>query len=892
MPNLQPVQMYIAPTVGGYYANPSNMQVDNSGDIIAISGNGSGGGSGGAAGVFSGYDVIVFAGQSNMSGGYSELDPNLNPTRDGTGLSVMWDTDSIGYAPKNVIPAGDPMITPPGWDVVSGNTQSGTPYIGPAMGFIRRYVQTIPLNRKVLALNCAVGGTQLYNSRWAVGGDLYNGCLASTNAAMVFGTIPSGNKLVAILWVQGEADAAASVTIPQYSTGLAAVINGWRTSMIGASSSTPFVIGSMVYATNPPAEEVGGIISSYPNLSWMNACHVAIPTYIAYTSYTVGTNTSGGYDDIHYIPQDQRTNGYNLVTGLSKAIGNSTPPAIISTNPYAITDILAITATAGNASVLLSWTANTTGGATPATYQILNVTTSSVVGSTSLLNYTVVGLTNGTAYTFKVIPNNLLGAGPVSNFSTATPSGSVSPPGDVSAAASGTVTVTTIPVTFTAPSTGGAPTGYNLNIRAHGSGSYTLNQSVGLTGPYAYTGLTAATAYDLQIVATNLSGSSPGTASGCLISNVSTASGSGSPPGDVTALATGAIGTTTVVVTWTAPTTGGTATGYNLNIRAHGSGGYSINTTVGAVLTGTYTGLSSATAYDLQVVAINSYGNAPGTGSGALVSNVTTSGGTGVLDGISPPANVVYSLRKMLSAYSGPAIQVTRTSDSTTANIGFAGTALDSATLSAFCAGTNGYVSIWYDQSGNGNHQITTADGVRIVTSGSILMVNGKPSVTFNATNNMTMVASTGTVGDLFHVLSLTGVSNLIQYNVFNMTSGQANFACWNQTLNGWIWNTSGSPSQIAAITEPSGTPPSVLPLSLIEFGNSGGVFYEWERGTLNTATATASVSTFTLGQIGGDSHNPYFFGGTISEIIGFNLVVSGSTRTAISNNIISYYAL
>jgi hypothetical protein len=58
---------------------------------------------------------------------------------------------------------------------------------------------------------------------------------------------------------------------------------------------------------------------------------------------------------------------------------------------------------------------------------------------------------------------------------------------------------------------------------------------------------------------------------------------------------------------------------------------------------------------------------------------------------------------------------------------------LDTASLEAFCAGTNGFVKVWYDQGPGGNNaeQTTTADQPQIVSSGSVITESGKPTVSF-----------------------------------------------------------------------------------------------------------------------------------------------------------------
>lgn len=99
-----------------------------------------------------------------------------------------------------------------------------------------------------------------------------------------------------------------------------------------------------------------------------------------------------------------------------------------------------------------------------------------------------------------------------------------------------------------------------------------------------------------------------------------------------------------------------------------------------------------------------------------------------------PNAAVAYSLRKLRTAYSGNAIRVRRT-DLAEQDIGFVGNNLDTASLLSFCGAGNGFVTRWYDQSGNGINatQATAANQARIVSNGIITtdITTGKPSVRF-----------------------------------------------------------------------------------------------------------------------------------------------------------------
>jgi hypothetical protein len=97
-------------------------------------------------------------------------------------------------------------------------------------------------------------------------------------------------------------------------------------------------------------------------------------------------------------------------------------------------------------------------------------------------------------------------------------------------------------------------------------------------------------------------------------------------------------------------------------------------------------------------------------------------------------ASAAYSLRQLRTAYSGSAIRVRRSSDNAEQDFGFVSNDLDTASLLTFCGVGNGFVTTWYDQSGNANDatQATAANQPQIVSSGSLLLLNTKGSVEFN----------------------------------------------------------------------------------------------------------------------------------------------------------------
>ena len=84
-----------------------------------------------------------------------------------------------------------------------------------------------------------------------------------------------------------------------------------------------------------------------------------------------------------------------------------------------------VSATAGNASAAVSWTAPSNGGSAITSYTVTPYVGSAaqtpvtVSGSPPATSATVTGLTNGTAYTFTVSATNAVGTGPASSPSNA-----------------------------------------------------------------------------------------------------------------------------------------------------------------------------------------------------------------------------------------------------------------------------------------------------------------------------------------------------------------------------------------------------------------------------------------------------------------------------------------
>jgi hypothetical protein len=125
------------------------------------------------------------------------------------------------------------------------------------------------------------------------------------------------------------------------------------------------------------------------------------------------------------------------------------------------------------------------------------------------------------------------------------------------------------------------------------------------------------------------------------------------------------------------------------------------------------------------------------------------------------PAAAAYGMRKLSSAYSGFALQVRRSPDNATQDVGFtAGGDLDTASLKTFVGGGNGYVTTWYDQSGNGKNlsQAINSQQPVLVASGVINREQKKPFIRFwgvvsTSYNSLNLPTAMTTVGHVSAVV-------------------------------------------------------------------------------------------------------------------------------------------
>lgn len=238
--NCSPFQAATPQTFGGGQfpsADPGTAIIDSGNDLPPSQYNGT-----------DGYDVVVIAGQSNAVGFGCGSQPAVSTAND----HRIFQLDTS----HRILPASDPLHHRP----TQGNA------VGFGLTFARLYAQTLPANRKVLIVPAARGSTSIlqwddldeginFQEMAAIPTDsteLWNALIARTRAAM---QVPGTNRLVALLWHQGEND-YSFMKMPTrgfhrwmpdteaYQARLRSLVNGFR-AYFPSQRPVPFIAGEL-----------------------------------------------------------------------------------------------------------------------------------------------------------------------------------------------------------------------------------------------------------------------------------------------------------------------------------------------------------------------------------------------------------------------------------------------------------------------------------------------------------------------------------------------------------------------------------------------------------------------------------------------------------------------
>ena len=533
------------------------------------------------------------------------------PASDGGSPITNYDiTTYVGGTPETTVTVGN--VTS---DVVSGLT-NGTAY-----------------TFAVSAINAVGEGLLSSNSNSVTP--------AGVPGAPLIGTASAGDASATVTWTAPASDGS-----PIMNYLISAYVGGTATIAVGVGNVTSDVVGGLTdgtaYTFTVSAMNAVGFGASSPHSGSVTPATVpgapaigtasagdasATVTWTAPTSdgglpingYTVTatdstTPANGGQtctwttgpltcsatgltDGDSYSFTVTATNGVG--TGASSGVSNSVTPATVPGAP------VIGTASAGDASATVTWTAPASDGGSP----IMNYLISAYVGGTATIavgvgnvtSDTVSGLINGTAYTFTVSAMNAVGFGASSGVSNSVTPATVPGAPVIGTASAGDASAT---VTWTAPASdgGSAISGYTVTSTDSTTPANGGQTCTWTSGPLtcSVTGLTDGDSYSFTVTATD--GVGTGASSG--VSNSVTPAG---VPG-VPVIGTASAGDASATVDWTAPASDGGSPITNYDITTYVGGTPETTVTVGNVTSDVVSGLTNGTAYTFAVSAINAVG--------------------------------------------------------------------------------------------------------------------------------------------------------------------------------------------------------------------------------------------------------------------------------------------
>lgn len=277
---------------------------------------------------------------------------------------------------------------------------------------------------------------------------------------------------------------------------------------------------------------------------------------------------------------------------------------------------------------------------------------------------------------------------------------------------------------------------------------------------------------------------------------------------------------------------------------------------------------------------------------------------TGLLDSYSG-ALVACSVRKLDKDYTGQCMRVRRSSDNTETDIGFTiGGNLDEDALLSFVGSGSGFITTWYDQSGNSNHATQTTSGYqpRIVLSGSTDTVNGKPGPYFYNS----YFSLPGSVAAYFSGYRLPGSVHVV---LKNTTSEHVSFIGLGGngaggTSTRWFmlgananYLFTGKVDDLTNVDFWQGNSLTQNVQYIAQMTHSGALVSSWANNNINLYQAPNDLETMTLDRafLGSTGYGPYPYlyamRGNLQEVILYAQDQTFSaTRSGVCSNMNTYF--
>jgi hypothetical protein len=251
-------------------------------------------------------------------------------------------------------------------------------------------------------------------------------------------------------------------------------------------------------------------------------------------------------------------------------------------------------------------------------------------------------------------------------------------------------------------------------------------------------------------------------------------------------------------------------------------------------------------------------------------------------------AAAAYSLRSLSLAYGGSVVRVRRSSDNTEQD--FTAAQVTDGTLTTFCGAGNGFVTTWYDQSGNNRDlaQATNANQIRIVNSGVVESDGGKPALR-TPSGYLTLSRAWGlapTNPRLFLVRNITGgvTSNYSGHWVDIGNQGPLN----NHTLSG-LYNDYFNTARPGYGPDPNSLVLGTRCLETFVYSSGTGTVRINGQSLGSNAFTLITPTNLLVGGSNSDAAGPAI--GSIQELVIYN-TGTGIDEAAVESNLNAHYSI
>lgn len=258
-----------------------------------------------------------------------------------------------------------------------------------------------------------------------------------------------------------------------------------------------------------------------------------------------------------------------------------------------------------------------------------------------------------------------------------------------------------------------------------------------------------------------------------------------------------------------------------------------------------------------------------------------------------PSIVAAYGMRRLRSAYTGSLLRLRRSSDNAEQDFGYnANGDLDTAAIATFVGAGSGFVTTWYDQSGNGRNA-TQATAVRqplYVASGQ----NNRPVIRWGGTAWMEATYGGGSAYTALVVAKLTPTGGLNRILIqlrrsASITPIQANIRA---IADAQVWNLSHRNDANTSVGVTGAALTADWLLHTAQW--NGSQITLWRNGVASdpvAASGTTTVDTLYLGRPW-ESSAQFLWPGDMAELVIANAAWSTDDRQAAEQAANSYWAV